>query len=147
MHYMIFHYIMLLVFRSNHHCFWKFHKFHRKTLVLESLFFLEMMKLYNNICFAWISCTSAEFFSHRLMSWMSQKYNRSFVILRRTFLWIFEKLFMKTLKKKKRSFYNKNIYIYIYIWVTDIMSFILYIFWRVFLSLKKSLCLSSSVYA
>ena len=104
---------MLLVFRSNHHCFWKFHKFHRKTLVLESLFFLEMMKLYNNICFAWISCTSAEFFSHRLMSWMSQKYNRSFVILRRTFLWIFEKLFMKTLKKNNVHFTTK-IYIYIY---------------------------------
>ena len=29
---------MLRVFRSNHHCSWRFHKFHRKTLVLESLF-------------------------------------------------------------------------------------------------------------
>ena len=32
---------MLHVFRSNHHCSWKFHKFHRKTLVLESLFSLR----------------------------------------------------------------------------------------------------------
>ena len=29
---------MLHVFKSNHHCSWKFHKFHRKTPVLESLF-------------------------------------------------------------------------------------------------------------
>ena len=29
---------MLHVFRSNHHCSWKFQKFHRKTPVLESLF-------------------------------------------------------------------------------------------------------------
>ena len=28
---------MLCVFRSKHHCSWKFHKFHRKTPVLESL--------------------------------------------------------------------------------------------------------------
>ena len=53
---------MLLVFRSNHHCSWKFHKFHRKTPVLESLFFLKMMKLYKDICSAWISCTSADIF-------------------------------------------------------------------------------------
>ena len=27
-----------VIFRSNHHCSWKFHKFHRETPVLESLF-------------------------------------------------------------------------------------------------------------
>ena len=54
MPYVIFYYIMLRVFRSNHHSSWKFHKFHRKTTVLESLFFLEMMKLYKDICSAWI---------------------------------------------------------------------------------------------
>ena len=32
---------ILRVFRSNHHCFGKFHKFHRKTPVLESLFSLK----------------------------------------------------------------------------------------------------------
>ena len=46
--------IMLRIFRSNHHCSWKFHKFDRKTPVLESCFFLEMMKLYKDICSAWI---------------------------------------------------------------------------------------------
>ena len=42
---------ILYVFRSNHHCSWKFHKFHRKTSVLESLFFLKMLKLYKEIFF------------------------------------------------------------------------------------------------
>ena len=59
---------ILRVFRSNHNCSWKFHKFHWKTPVLESLFFLTMIKLYNNISSAWISCITANFFSHRLMS-------------------------------------------------------------------------------
>ena len=32
---------MLRFFKSNHHCPQKFHKFHRKTAVLESLFLLK----------------------------------------------------------------------------------------------------------
>ena len=32
---------MLRVFRSNHNCSWKFHRFHRKTPVSESLFSLK----------------------------------------------------------------------------------------------------------
>ena len=32
---------MLRVFRSNHHCSLKFHKFHRKTLGVDSLFSLK----------------------------------------------------------------------------------------------------------
>ena len=43
-------------------------------------------------------------FSHRLMSQMSQKYNRSIVILWRALLWIFKKWFMKTLKQKNIHF-------------------------------------------
>ena len=39
---------MLCVFRSNHHCSWKFHEFHGKTPVLKSLFFLKLMKLYKD---------------------------------------------------------------------------------------------------
>ena len=51
----IFYYIIMLhVFRSNHHCSWKFHKFHRKKTALESLFFSEIMKLYKEICSAWM---------------------------------------------------------------------------------------------
>ena len=62
---------MLHVFRSNHHCSWKFHKFYRKTAVLESLFkkvadhcfSLKMMKLYKDICSALLPKNA----SHRLM--------------------------------------------------------------------------------
>ena len=55
LHNFLLHNNMLRVFRSNHHCSWKFRKFHRKTPVLESLFFLKMMKLYKDICSAWIN--------------------------------------------------------------------------------------------
>ena len=59
-----FYYIVICcVFRSNHHCSWKFQKFHRKTPVLKSLSFLKIMKLYKDICFAWISCTFVKTFS------------------------------------------------------------------------------------
>ena len=63
---------ILRVFRSNHHCSWKFHKFHRETTVLESLFFLKMMKLYKDICSAWISRTSAESF-FLLIDWRHKR--------------------------------------------------------------------------
>ena len=66
-------------------------------LQLCLLFFLKTVKLYKNICSAWISRTSAEFFSHRLTSSTSQKYNRSIVVLRRTFLWIFGKWYKQYL--------------------------------------------------
>ena len=51
---------MFHVFRSNHHCSWKFHKFQRKAPVLESVFFLKIINLYKDICFAWISRTFAK---------------------------------------------------------------------------------------
>ena len=102
---------MLRVFRSNRHCSWNFHKFHGKTLVLESLFFLRMMKLYKYNCSAWISPTSAK---NWLTSLAFRKYNRS-VILWRTLLWIFRKWFMKTSKKKKKKkIISQQIFIYIY---------------------------------
>ena len=100
---------MLHVFRSNHHCFWKFHKFHLKTPELESLFLIKMMELYKDICSAWISRTSAQIFSRRLMSYMSQKYSRYIAILWRTILWIFRKWYMKTPKKK---FISQQTYLY-----------------------------------
>ena len=53
----------LPVFRSNHQGSWKFHKFHRKTPMLESLFFFKIMKLYKDICSAWIRHTFAKTFS------------------------------------------------------------------------------------
>ena len=79
---------MLRVFRSNHHCSWELHEFHRKTPVLESLFFLKIVKLYKDICSAWISRSSVDIFSNRLTSETPQIYNRSIVILRRrTLIW------------------------------------------------------------
>ena len=36
LHNFLLHHNMLRVFRSNHHCSWKFHKFQMKTTVLES---------------------------------------------------------------------------------------------------------------
>ena len=40
-------------------------------------FFLKMMKLYKKVCFAWISHTYPERFSHRLTSYALQKYSRN----------------------------------------------------------------------
>ena len=70
---------MLRVFRSNHHCPSKFHKFHWTTHVLESLFFLKIMKLYKDICSAWKSCNFAETFSAQID--VTNVSNRSIVIL------------------------------------------------------------------
>ena len=62
-----------------------------------SLFFLKMMKLYKDICSAWISHTSAEFFF-------------SIFILRRTLLWLSKSDLWKCWKKY--LFHNTHIYIY-----------------------------------
>ena len=48
---LLLHNSMLRVFRSNHDCSWKFHEFHCKTHLLESLFYLKIMKLYKDILF------------------------------------------------------------------------------------------------
>ena len=40
---------MLRVFRSNHHCSWKFYKLHRKTPVLESLCKNWLQELISNL--------------------------------------------------------------------------------------------------
>ena len=53
---------ILRVFRSNHHCSGKFHKFHKKTPVLKPIFFLKMIFSLKDICSAWTSCTSAAIF-------------------------------------------------------------------------------------
>ena len=45
---------------------------------------------HKDICSAWISLPLPKFFSYRLTSWTSEKYNRSIAILRRTLLWISE---------------------------------------------------------
>ena len=87
---------MSRVFKSSHHCSQKFHKFHRKTPVLESLFFLKIMKLYKDICSAWIG---------RILLKLSP--------LRLTYLW--RKSYQIDLLfyvQKKHWFHNKQIYIY-----------------------------------
>ena len=62
-----------------------------------SLFFLKMMKLYKDICSAWISHTSAEFFFY-------------FYFTKNTSM-TFEKWFMKMLKK---IFISQHTYLHIY---------------------------------
>ena len=42
----IFYYIMFRIFRSNHHCSWKYYEFHRKTPALEPL---SSLKWWNHI--------------------------------------------------------------------------------------------------
>ena len=70
---------MLSVFRLNRHRSWKFHEFHRKTSVLESLFSLKMTKLYKGICSAWISGTSADFFF--LIDWRHKRLKNTIDLL------------------------------------------------------------------
>ena len=116
---------MLHVFRSNHHCFWKFHKFHLKTPELESLFLIKMMELYKEICSAWISLFLHKFF---LVDWCPTWY---IAILSRTILWIFRIydicIVIYENAKKKHSFHNKHIDIGH--WHFEVLwSFILYIF-------------------
>ena len=104
-------------------------------------FFLKMMKLYKDICSAWISRTSADFFLHMLKSETFQKYNRSIFILRR---WFLESDLQKRRKKQQHSFHNKHNYI---VRVTDILKFYFVYIVKVCLFFKKqSLCLYSSVY-
>ena len=69
---------------------------------------------------------------------MSQKYNRSIVILRRTTL-DFRKVIYENVEKKKHSFRNKHIYIY---GSHTSWSFILYILQRFVLSLETVAMLS-----
>ena len=69
----------LHVLKSNHHCYWKFHKFHRKTPVVESLFSLKMLKLYKEIFTAWTSRTSADIFFQR--NWIHKRLKNTIDLL------------------------------------------------------------------
>ena len=101
---------ILCVFRSNHSCSWKFHKFHWKTPVLESLFFLTMIKLYNNISSAWISCITANFF---LIDWCHKCLKNAINMLlfcKENFYGLLESDLWKHSKKKKKFTTNITIY-------------------------------------
>ena len=119
---------MLLVSRSNHHCFWKFHKFHRKTLALESLFFLEMMKLYNGICYVWKGCTSAEIF---LIDWCHEclKNTTELLLFYGEYFYGFSKSDLwKRWKKTLFISQQKYLYLYIYIYISISISIYLYLY-------------------
>ena len=106
---------ILCVSRSNHHCSWKFHKFHRKTPVLESLFFFKLMKLYNII---WhLFCMNKPYFCRNffLIDWCHKRLKNKIDLL----LFYEEHLIYEKFKKK-HSFHNKYIYIHT---VTDILKF------------------------
>ena len=103
MTYIIFYYIiMLCVFRSNHHCPSKFHKFHQTTHVLESLFFLKIMKLYKDICSAWKSCTFAKTFSSKIE--VTNVSNRSIVIYGEQDFW---EVIFENIEEKKHSLHKQ----------------------------------------
>ena len=107
---------MLRVFRSNHPFSWKFHKFYRKTPVLESLFSLKIMELYKEICSAWISHISHIFlidWSHKHLKNLIDLlvfYGEHFYGFSESDLW----------KRWKKKHFIKNISIYT---VTDNFNF------------------------
>ena len=113
MPYVIFYYIIIcFVFSEAITTFTTFHKFYRKTPVLESLFFLKMMKLCKDICSAWICRTSAKFFI--LIDWRHKRLKNIidvFLFCGEHFYGFLEGDLWKRWKKKK-TFHNKHIYIY-----------------------------------
>ena len=113
---------MLDVFRSNHHCSWKSHKFHRKTTCVGVSFFLKMMKLYKDICSALISRTSADFF---LIDWRHKRLK-----IQQIYYCFTENIFGKwfTKSSKKETFISQNISLYMGHRHFEVLwSFILYI--------------------
>ena len=147
MPYAIFYYVIMLhVFRSKHHCPWKFHKFHRKTPALESLFFLKMMKLYKGICSAWISRTSAKKFF--FMDW-HHKHLKNVIDL----LLFYEEHFhgfseSDLWKRRKKTFISQHIYLYeSQIFQSFMKLYFVHIVKVCFVFKKQSLCLYFSIYA
>ena len=105
---------MLCSFRSNQHCSWKFHKFHRKTPVLESLFerivgycfFFKMMKLSRLFCMNKLYFCRNYFVTDRC-----HKGHKNIIDLMLFYgeHWIFGKWFMKM--SKKRTFISQQTYV------------------------------------
>ena len=141
---------MLCVSRSNHHCSWKFHKFHRKTPVLESLFFLKLMKLYNII---WhLFCMNEPYFCRNFffIDWCHKRLKNKIDLLlfyREHFYGFLGSDLWKS-QKKKHSFHNKHIYIYIQ--SRTFWSFMKFYFVHIvkvyFVFKEQLLCLYSSIY-
>ena len=86
-----------------------------------------------------------KFFSHRLTSQTSQKYNRSIVILRRTLLWIFGKWVANAHESKSKNpiisnvdlfIINKRLAVLVVKNSLNVASFWIYL-WYVKLMLKK----------
>ena len=124
---------VLRVFKSSHHCFWKFHKFHRKPTCVGVSFSK--------------SCRPADLF-HVCFS----LYPIIHVITSNPIVCInismgFWKLIDENVKKK--PFFSKQTYLYIR--VTGILKFYEMLFYThnfvFFVFKKQSLCLHSSVYA
>ena len=130
------------VFRNNHHCS-KFDKFHRKTPVLEFLFFLKIMKLYKDICSAHSHKKWKVFLFLMTMICMNKSYLcRNFLLidwhhkrLKNTIdlllfygehFYRFLEIDLWKIEKKKHSFHNKHIYIYGHRHFEVLWSFILY---------------------
>ena len=116
---------ILCVFRSKHHCSWKFHKFHRKTPVLESL-----LKSYR----------PADLFhvGFSLYPIIHVNYVKSYCLFKH--FYGFSEIGLWKCWTKKNFHFTTNISIYMGHRHFEVLwSFILYILWRfLFLSLKNS---------
>ena len=134
---------ILCVSRSNHHCSWKFHKFHRKTPVLESLFFFKLMKLYNIIWY--LFCMNKPYFCRNffLIDWCHKRLKNKIDLL----LFYEEHLIYEKLKKKNIHFITN---ISIYIQSQTFWSFMKFYFVHIvkvyFVFKEQLLCLYSSIY-
>ena len=106
--------IMLRVFRSNHHCSWKFHKFHRKTPVMQS--FLKSCRppgLFH-VCFSLYLIIHLIFL---LIDWCHKRLKNTIDLL----LFYREHFYGFSMKMSEKKFTSQQIYLYRR--VTDIFKF------------------------
>ena len=125
---------MLHVFRNNHRCSWKFPKFCWKTPALGSLSFLNMKKLYKDICSVWISRIFAETF---LIDWWYKCLKNTVDLLL-----FYEEHFYGFSESDLWKRWKKTLFIsqqtYLYTRVTDLLKFYEVLFCTYF---KGLLCL------
>ena len=150
MSYVIFYYIIMLrVFRSSHHCSWKFQKFHKKAPVLNTIFFLKIMKLYKEfplheqLYFLPYFCRN--FF---LIDWRHKRLKNTadLLLFYGEHFYGFSESDLWKRRKKKHSLHNKHIYIYSHRHFEVLWSYFAHIVKVCFDFKKQWLCLYSSLY-
>ena len=150
MPYVIFNYIIMLrVFRSSHHCYWKFHKFHRKAPLLETLFFLKTMKLYKEFVLH-EQLYFLPYFCRNIfpIDWRHKRLKNTadLLIFYGEHFYGFSESDLWKRWKKKHSLHNEHIYIYDHRHFEDLWSYFVHIVKACFVFKKQWLCLYFSVY-